>query len=183
MKKMFQPEFMEIEDLKWPLLRIKLLKILINNGILPQLLKREYASRTTKKEDDILENKLCIKILNFISEMVEKPKISSFINLIKFINDKSKSIEEINKYIEIFTPYYKFRSTKLDEISAWLPLIIKCNISKQSFKIEFNDNIEFKFDGIDGKEAFKKLYFYFTSNELCLSKSLKYLISFRKIIK
>ena len=182
-KKLSDSELLEIEELKWPILRLKLLERLIKNGILPQLLKREYASRATEEEDDILENKLCINILNLISEMVEKPEMSSFINLIKYIYDQSKSIEEIKRYIETFTPFYKFRSTKLDEISAWLPLIIKCIICKQSFKIVFNDNIEFKFDGLDGKENFKKLYFYFTSNELILSKSSKYEISLNKDYK
>lgn len=96
---------------------------------------------------------------------------------------KSNSIEEINRYIETFIPYYKFRSAKLNEISSWLPLIIKCNTSKQSFKIVFNENIEFKLEGIDGKENFKKFYFLFTSNELCSSKSSKYEISLLKDYK
>ena len=182
-KKLSDLELMEIEELKWPILRLKLLERLIKNGILPQLLKREYASRTTEEEDDIFENKLCIDILNLISEMVEKPEMSTFINLIKYIHDKSNSIEEIKKYIETFTPFYKFRSSKLDEISAWLPLIIKCIICKQSFKIVFKDNIEFKFDGLEGKENFKKLYFYFTSNELTLSKLSKYEINLNKEYK
>jgi hypothetical protein len=98
-KKLSDSELLEIEELKWPILRLKLLERLIKNGILPQLLKREYASRTTEEEDDILENKLCINILNLISEMVEKPEMSSFINLIKYIYDQSKSIEEIKRYI------------------------------------------------------------------------------------
>ena len=36
------------------ILRLKLLKIFINNGILFQLLKKEYSSRVTEKENDIL---------------------------------------------------------------------------------------------------------------------------------
>ena len=57
-------------------MRLKLLKKLIDdNGILPQLLKREFSSRTTEEEDDIFENKECLNILSLISEMVEKPEM------------------------------------------------------------------------------------------------------------
>ena len=45
-------------------------------------------------KDNILENKLCADILNLISEMVEKPEMSTFINLIKYIYDQRKSIEK-----------------------------------------------------------------------------------------
>jgi len=187
-KKLSDPELMKIEVLKWPILRLKLLKKLIDNGILPQLLKREFSSRTTEEEDDILENKKCLNILTLISEMVEKPEMSSFINLIKYIYDKIKYIEDLKKYIEIFIPFYKFRGTKLDEISAWLLLILNCILRKRWFKIVFSDNIEFKFEGADEKETskkenFKKLYFYFTSNELILSKHSKYETKFKEEYK
>ena len=179
-KKLSDPELLKIEELKWPILRLKFLNKLIDKGILPQVLKREFASRTTEEEDDILENKRCLNILNLISEMVEKPEMNSFIILIKYIYDEINFIDDIKKYIEIFTPFYKFRGTKLDEISAWLPLILNCIIKKQTIKIVFSDNIEFKFEGSTEKENFKKLYFYFTSNELILSKHSKYEKKFKE---
>ena len=55
-----------------------------------------------------------------------KEDINSFIKLIKYMHENIKSIKEIKKYIKIFMPYYKFRRTKLDEISIWLPLLLKC---------------------------------------------------------
>ena len=100
--------------------------------------------------------------------------MSSFINIIKYIHENIKSIKEIKNYIEKFIPYYKFRATKLDEISSWFPLILNCIENKQSFKIAFSEKIEYIFDGVKEKEKFHKLYFYFTSNELKLSDSSKY---------
>ena len=173
-KKLSDEELMNIDILKWPILRLKLLKKLMDNKVLPQILKREFTSRATEEEDDILENRQCLDILNLISSMVEKPEMSSFINLIKYIFDKKESILDVKSYIETFIPYYKFMDTKLDQLNVWLPLIMKCFVKKQSFKICFSNNIEFKFDSQNDKQNFKKLYFYFTQNELYLSKYSKY---------
>lgn len=57
--------------------------------------------------------------------MVEKKDINSFINIITNINEMNKS-EDIIKYIKLFKPYYKFRSSKIHELSALLVLILKC---------------------------------------------------------
>ena len=125
-KKLSDEELMNIDILKWPILRLKLLKKLIDLKILPQILKREFASRATEEEDDILENKKCLNILNLITDMVEKPQMSSFINLIKYIFKKQDSFVDIKRYIETFIPYYKFMdSNKLDDLDVWLPLIMK----------------------------------------------------------
>ena len=164
-KKLSDPELMKIDELKWPILRLKLLKKLIDNDTLPQLMKREFTSRKTEEKDqDFLENRQCLDILNLISEMVENTQMNSFIKLIKYLNDNVKYIDDLNTYIDIFMPYYKFRGTKLDEISAWLPLILKCIKKKQPFKIVFSDNIKFEFEETNEKEKLKKLYFYFTFN-------------------
>ena len=179
-KKLSDEELMGIDILKWPILRLKLLKKLIDNKILPQLLKREFSSRATEEEDDILENKQCLDILYLIGEMVEKPEMNSFINLIKYIFDKKDSIKDIKRYIEIFIPYYKFMDTKLEDLNVWLPLIMKCFVKKQSFKICFSNNIEFKYDSENDNQNFKKLYFYFTQSELYLSKYSKYEIKLKE---
>ena len=177
-KKLSDEELMNIDVLKWPILRLKLLKKLIETAdIKPQILKKEFTNRTTEDEeenDDILENKTCFEILNLISNLVEKPEMNLFINLIKYIYDNQDSIEEIKKYIEIFIPYYKFEYSKLYDINIWLPLILKCIIKKQSFKICFTNNIEFVFNFENRKQNFKKLYFYFTKSDLLLSKYSKY---------
>ena len=49
-------------------------------------------------------------------------------------------------------PYYKFRSSKLHELSAWLALILKCLEKIQSFKIIFPNKLEYKFEGEEGKK-------------------------------
>lgn len=83
-KKLSEPELMNIKELKCPILRLKLLeKLLDNKNIFPQILKREYSSLSTKETYDILQNSISINILKLIAEMVEKPEINSFINLIK----------------------------------------------------------------------------------------------------
>ena len=47
-------ELIDIEELKWPILRLLLLKSLLNDkDILPQILKREYTSQSTEEVDDI----------------------------------------------------------------------------------------------------------------------------------
>ena len=50
------------------------------------------------------------------------------------MHENIKSIKEITKYIKIFMNYYKFRRSKLDEISIWLPLLLKCIEKNQTFK-------------------------------------------------
>ena len=65
------------------------------------------------------------RINRLIAELVEKKDINSFINIITYINEMNKW-EDIIKYIKLFTPYYKFRSSKIHELSAWLVLILKC---------------------------------------------------------
>ena len=169
------PQLLEIEQLRWPILRLKLLEKLLrdkNNKLFPQILKREYISKSTEEgEEDIFENKISMDILILISEMVKNPEISSFINLIKYINENLRSFEEIKTYINNYIPYYKFRSTNLDEISEWLPLILKCIEKNQKFKINFGNGIEYIFENNQRNEKgkFDKLNFYFTSNELKLS--------------
>ena len=181
------PQLLEFEQLKWPILRLKLLEKLLrdkNNKLFPQILKREYINKSTEEdEEDIFENKISMDILILISEMVKNPEIISFINLIKYINENLKSFEEIKTYINNYIPYYKFRSTHLDEISEWLPLILKCIDKNQKFKINFGNEIEYIFENNQRKEKgkFDKLNFYFTSNELKLSHHSEYKIQGEKL--
>ena len=41
--------------------------------------------------------------------------------------------------------------TKLEDLNVWLHLIMKCFVKKQSFKICFSSNIEFKYDSENDK--------------------------------
>ena len=181
------PQLLKIEQLRWPILRLKLLENLLrdkDNKLFPQILKREYISKSSNEEEDyIFENQTSFDILKLISEMVNKPEISSFISLIKYINDKLKLFKEIKTYINNYIPYYKFRSTYLNEISEWLPLILKCIEKNQKFKIKFGNGIEYIFENYQGKEKgkFEKLYFYFTSNKLELSHHSEYKIKNEKL--
>lgn len=63
----------------------------------------------------------------------------------------------------------------MDELSGWLPLLLKYMEKKQKFKIFF-DRIGYKFEGLKEKEKekFNKLYFNFSSNELKLINPSKY---------
>lgn len=178
--KLSAPELMNVEQLKWPILRLKLLiNLLSDNKILPQIIKKEFASHSAEEIDDIFKNKICIKVLELISSWGDKKEMSYFINIIKYIHENQEKFEEIKKYIQIFIPYYKFKYSDLDEMSAWLPLILKCIEKKQTFKIIFKNNEEYKFEGIKDKSYFRKLYFYFTSNDLALSQFSKYEIKYK----
>ena len=68
---------------------------------------------------------------------------------------------------------YMFRRSKLDEISIWLPLLLKCIEKNQTFKIVFNEETVFEFV-FHNKHFFEKISFYFTSQELKLSSSSRY---------
>ena len=143
---------------------------------MPTTIKKEFTSRASEEEDDYLENKLCIEILNLIADIVEKPDMDSFINLIEYIINKKNHIKEIDKYITVFIPYYKFLDGNLKEIVFWLPLILKCMVKDQFFKIEFYNQKKFEFLGSNNDNYFEELTFFFTSNELSLSVNSKYKI-------
>ena len=167
-KKLIDDEMLSVDALNLPILRLKLLKKLLDNNILPQVLKREFVSKISNEE---VGDNMSFDILSLISKLVEKPEMNSFINLIKYILKKKEFIKDIAKYIEIYIPYYKFNHTNLNYINIWLPLILKCLLKKQSFKIYFYDNIEFKYDSPKEIQNLKKLSFYFTQSMLNLSKN------------
>ncbi len=180
-KKLSDPELLNIEELKWPILRIKLLRNLLNdNQNFPQYLKREFSNDTAEEEDNLnLDNEIPHVLIHVLYEMVKKKDKNSFINLIRYINENIKDYEIIIKNIEILIPYYKFRKSNLDEISCWLPLILKLIKQKQKFKIKFNDNIEYKFEGSKDSK-FNNLKFYFVSDKLTLSSKSEYEVKVNK---
>ena len=177
-KKLCDDDLLNINIMKWPIIRLKFLKKLLDNDILPQILKRDFASRTTDDKTDILENKIFNTIIIKISDMVCNKEMKFFENLIKYIFDNEKKIEEINKYLDILIPYYKFNKSDLEGLDIWLPLIIKCFVKKQSFTIHFSNRCKYEHESSYDRQNFSKLSFYFTKKYLWISNSSEYKMAF-----
>ena len=101
---------------------LEIIMLILNNLLeykdkFPQILKREFQVQKTEEKYDIQQKKTFLNILGLIAEFVEKKDINSFINIITYINEINKS-EDFLKYIQLFMPYYKFRSSKLHELNA-----------------------------------------------------------------
>jgi hypothetical protein len=148
------PNLLKVDKLNIPLLRFKLLRLLI-----------QPINLFSQKLNYLFYNQKVSNLCKLIEKVHEENNLNNFENLISLLKENHFLFEIIEK---IF-PFRQFKSTNYHLLPYWIHLMVSLYKNKIIFRIKISKEHLFNFEGSD-KEKIKPCLIFQQKNNLNISK-------------